>query len=75
MIKCLPRICKSINYEGSSFPWCKTSCLQYKASKEVEVKYLMKITFFKIYMLKGKNFIINKQIFCDGLMCITLFML
>lgn len=45
---------KSINYEGSSFPFCKTSCLQYKASKEVEVKYLMKITFFSFIHSKEK---------------------
>ena len=45
---------ESINYEGSSFLFYKTSCLQYKAGKEVEVKYLMKVTFFSFIHSKEK---------------------
>lgn len=66
---------ESINCKGSSCLFCKTSRLQYKASKTIEVKYLMKISFFFIYAFKGKKLIINKQIFCYGLMWIGLFIL
>lgn len=61
-IKYLPWMFKSINYEGSSFPFCKTSCFQYKASKDVRRWNIWwKSHFFSFIQSKEKNlFSINR---------------